>query len=149
MVCCDGRRMQMEGTGLQLTLRHLLLQELKHKLILVELIRPHIYHKMQQVGNHIMLGTALHDRHCHLRCSQQLTLLSEPVVAQPHQVVQRLIDGVHALFPGRMATHPMGIAVNHHQASLCRSRLHAGRFSHDGHVDGWHQGQHTSQAILA
>ena len=48
-----------------------------------------------------------------------------------------------------MSALAVGCQVEHHQSPLSHSRLHAGGFAHDGHVDGWKQGQGAADAVDA
>ena len=66
---------------MEFALRHLLAEELKEVLVLIELVRPYIYDKMERVRNDIMLRATLDDGYSHLRCTQQRTGLAELVVA--------------------------------------------------------------------
>ena len=67
MVLVDARGVQTERTGMELTLLHLLSEELKQIFVLIIFVRAYIYYKMEGIGDDIMLGAALDHRDRHLR----------------------------------------------------------------------------------
>ena len=127
------RRGQTEGAGLELAL-HVFLQEGKQIFVLIVLIGAYVDDEMTLIGDDIVLSTTVHNRHCHLGRTEQHTFLLEAIVAQPDEVVQSLIDGIHALVAGCMSAFAIGCAVYHHQSFLGNGRLHARRLTHDGHI---------------
>ena len=59
MILGYTRRVETEGTGLQLAVFHFLAKEFKNEFILVELVGAHIDDEMEQVGDYVVLSAAL------------------------------------------------------------------------------------------
>ena len=82
---------------------HLLTEELEEEFVLVEFVGTHVDDEMEGIWNDVMLCSAFHDGHRQLRGAQQRTGLTELVVAQPYQVIEGFVDGVHTFLSGSMA----------------------------------------------
>ena len=127
--------MKAEGARLKAALLHLLTQELKKELILVEFVCAHIDNEMQMVGNHIMLCACFHNGDRHLCRAQQRTDLPETVVAQEDEVVECFIDGIHTFLACSMTTDAIRIAVDDHQTFFGDGWLHTCRLSDNCHIN--------------
>ena len=86
--------MEPEGTSLQLALLQALAQELEDELVLVELVGTHIEDEMQQVGHHVVLGTALDDGYRHLGRTEQRARLAELVVGENPELTCEIVSAV-------------------------------------------------------
>ena len=87
--------------------------------------------------------------HCHVhqRRTQQVAHPLEAVVAQPRQVVEHRVDGVHALATSGMSAAAMCLHVDHHQSFLCHGGLHARWLAHNGQVDVGQLWNHAADAV--
>ena len=96
-----------------------------------------------------MLGSGIHHGERHLGRTQEFAYLLEFVITNPAHVIQCLVDCIYPFVSCRMATLAMSNNIQHHQSLFGYGRIHACRFSHNGKIDVWKQGQGTCDAILS
>ena len=142
------RRRQTERTCFQVR-SEMLLKESEDFLVRIALVAAHVNGEGARVGNHVVLCTGIDNGDRLLHGSQQVRLLRELPFREPLDVLHRMVDGIVALIPCRMTCLPMSGGINHHETFFSNSWLHARRFTHDGKVNLWQQGQHTLNAVLA
>ena len=121
--------------------------DVEHLFVGVEFVGAHIYNGLAQVGHHIVLRAGLNNRSLHHGGTEKVAHPFKTVVANPAQVVEHLVECVHALAPCRMSALAPGGHVYHHQSFLSHRRLHARWLTHNGHIHAGQQGQHASNAI--
>ena len=127
----------------------ILLEELQHFLIRVEFVGADVHHRLTHVGYNIVLCAGFNHGHLHKCRPQQFADTLEAIVAQPLQVVEEGVDGIHPLVAGSVSRAAMRREVDHHQSFFCHSRLHSRWLTHNGYIDSWQQGQCLADAILS
>ena len=142
----DAGRRQAEGARRELAPLHVLPQEVEEVLVFVKFVGAHVDDEAALVGDDVVLRAAVEDGHRHLGGAEQRTLLAETVVAQPHEVVQGLVDGVDTFVAGGMAALAVRHAVDDHESLLGHGGLHARGLAHDGHVNLRQLGQGQRKA---
>ncbi len=134
--------------GLYLALE-VLADKLVNLLVVVKLVGADIHKHRTLIRNHIVLGSGIHHGERHLGRSQEFAYLLKFVVTNPAHIIQCLVDSIDSFVSCRMTTLAMSNHIQHHQSLFGYSRVHACRFSYDGKVDVWKQGQGTGDAILS
>ena len=142
------RRVQTERPCLALALC-IFVDKLVYLLVGVQLVGAHIHHNIAHIGHHIVLRSGVYHRCVHHCCAEMRAYALKAIVANPYQVVQSLVQSIDALAPCGVSTLAVRRKVEHHKSLLSHSRLHAGRFSNDSHVDMWQQRYGTAYAVLA
>ena len=113
------------------------------------LIAAHIDGEAAFGRDYVVLCAGLDDCDGHFYGSQHGRDFLESEIAEPFDVVQCFVDGVHTLVAGGVSAYSVRGYVEHHQAFFGYGGLHARRFANDGYVDGRQEWKRHFDALFA